>query len=288
MRWIAVLCLLAFATSASAASPEQSYFDQRDSYIKKFSSAPNDDETLKQHEAAIDQLTSALRALVGPVTFKGLPAEAKSNVETLDEHDSGFGHLDGLFLTSADYKTSAVVTTNALLQHWLREHRKDGVPQDIAEPFKSGQFYYWAVDDSAFAKYADLPVAKPAAAKAAVAVLGLRSNADLKGTPNEIGVAMILGERIFVAMTSVALKTAPIPACERIWRRMMVKPIDQKDPRSDMKREDEATAAFAQCFVKEAPNQRWFATATAKAQTLVEMLPLHKPRQQNAGAEETD
>src|SRR6476620_9809010 len=79
MRSLALLCLLAFATSAHAASPEQHYLDLRDRYITKFSKAKESDETFKQHDAALNELTGVLRGLVGPVTIKGLPADGKSN-----------------------------------------------------------------------------------------------------------------------------------------------------------------------------------------------------------------
>src|SRR6266567_4006376 len=50
---------------------------------RKVLKAAENDETTKQHDEAIKELTGVLRGLVGPVTIKGLPAEAKSNVDTL-------------------------------------------------------------------------------------------------------------------------------------------------------------------------------------------------------------
>ena len=95
MRSLVLLCLLVFATPTDAATPEQHYLDLRDRYIAKFSKAKESDETFKQHDAALNELTGVLRGLVGPVTIKGLPAEGKSNADTLFKGDSGFGHLDG-------------------------------------------------------------------------------------------------------------------------------------------------------------------------------------------------
>ncbi|MCS4021335.1 hypothetical protein M2177_008880, partial [Bradyrhizobium japonicum] len=129
MRSLTLLCLLLFATPTDAATPEQHYLDLRDRYIAKFSKAKESDETFKQHDAALNELTGLLRGLVGPVTIKGLPAEGKSNADTLFKGDSGFGHLDGLAFASEGDKMQAVVTTTSLLKHWLREHREDGMPQ---------------------------------------------------------------------------------------------------------------------------------------------------------------
>ena len=274
MKWLALLCLLVFATNANAAAPAQHYFDLRDRYIAKFSKAAENDETYKQHDAALKELAGVLRGLIGPVTITGLPGDAKSNADTLYRGDSGFGHLDGLAFASEADKTQAVVTTMALLKHWLREHREDGMPQEIGAAFKSDRFYYAAIQDAAFAKYAELPIAKPAGASIAVAVLGLRGNGDLKGPPSEIDVVAIQGDRAYFLAASDAVKTAEIPACEKVWKQMMAKPIDKKDPRGDMTREDNAMTAYTRCFAKEAPVQSWFAAAVRKAQGQLDLLPL--------------
>ena len=269
---VALLCLLAVAASAHAATPERHYLDLRDLYIAKFSKAKENDETFRQHDAALNELTGALRGLVGPVTIKGLPAEGKSNADTLFKGDSGFGHLDGLGFSSEGDKMQAVVTTTGLLKHWLREHRDDGMPQEIDAAFKSDRFYYQAIQDSAFAKYAELPVAKPAGASAAVAVLGVRGNGDLKGPPHEIDVVAIQGDKVFFLASSEAVKTAEIPACEKVFKQMMARPIDKKDPRGDITRENSAITAYTTCFAKAAPSQSWFAAAVKKAQSQLDLL----------------
>ncbi|WP_262048109.1 hypothetical protein [Bradyrhizobium sp. Bra78] len=274
MKCLALICLLVLATSANAAQPEQHYLDLRDRYIAKFSKAKENDETYKQHDAALKELTGVLRGFVGPVTIKGLPADGKSNADTLFKGDSGFGHLDGLGFASEGDRMQAVVTTSTLLKHWLREHREDGMPQEIGAAFKSDRFYYYAIQDSAFAKYAELPITKPANATAAVAVLGVRGNGDLKGPPAEIDVVAIQGEKVLFLAASDAVKTAPIPACEKVWTQMMAKPIDKKDPRGDMTREDNAMTAFTACFAKQAPSQSWFASVVKKAQSQLDLLPL--------------
>jgi hypothetical protein len=274
MRSLALLCLLALATPAYAATPEQHYLDLRDRYIAKFSKAPENDETSKQHDAALRELTTVLRGLVGPVAIKGLPADGKTNADTLFKGDSGFGHLDGLGFASEGDRMQAVVTTIALLKHWLREHGEDGMPEGIDAAFKSDRFYYQAIQDSAFAKYAELPITKPAGVSAAVAVLGVRGNGDLKGPPHEIDVVAIEGEKVFFIAASDAVKTAEIPACEKVWKQMMARPIDKEDPRGDITREDNAMTAFTKCFAKAAPSQSWFAAVVKKAQAQLDLLPL--------------
>ncbi|MFT4116692.1 hypothetical protein [Bradyrhizobium sp.] len=274
MKWPAVLCLLVFATNADAAAPEQRYLDLRDGFIAKFSKAPENDETMKQHDAALNELTGVLRGLIGPATIKGLAVDGKSNVDTLFKGDIGFGHLDGLGFASEGDKMQAVVSTTGLLKHWLAEHRHDGMPQEIGAALRSDRFYYYAIQDAAFAKYAELPIAKPASASVAVAVLGVRGNGDLKGPPHEIDVVAIQGEKVFFLAVTDAVKTAEIPGCEKVWKQMMARPLNKKDPRDDMAREDQAMDAYTKCFAREAPGQSWFAAAVGKAQSQLDLLPL--------------
>ena len=268
---LALLCLFALAAPAQAASPEQHYLDLRDRYIAKFSKAKENDELYKQHDAALKELNGVLRGLVGPVTIKGLPAESTSNVDTLFKEDIGFGHLDGLGFTTEGDKLQAVVTTTGLLKHWLAENTKEGMPQESAAAFKSERFYYQIIQDAAFAKYVELPITKPAGASIATAVLGVRGNGDLKGLPREIDVVAIQGDKVYFLANSEAVKIAEIPACEKIWKQMMAR----KAPQDAMAKEDEAMAAYTKCFAKEAPSQSWFAGVVKKAQSQLEMLPLH-------------
>ena len=105
-------------------------------------------------------------------------------------------------------------------------------------------------------------------------MLGLRGNGDIKGPPSEIDVVAIQGEKVFFLAASDAIKTGTIPACETVWKQMMAKPINKKDPRGDITREDNAMTAFTACFAKAAPSQSWFAAAVKKAQSQLDMLPL--------------
>ena len=271
MKWLLALSLLLVSMAAQAASPEESYLAARDAAIAKFSSPDAPD--LEQHEAALAELAGMLRPFVGPVSIKGLPAEAKSNLTTLSSGDSGFGQLDGLVLASPDDKLRVVVTTTALVQHWVREHRKDGVPQELGAALRSGELYWWALTDAAFGKYAELPIVKPAAARLAVAVLGLRSNSDLKGTPNEIDVAIVEGERVLILTAQVTTGIPPILRCEQGWKAAMKKPVDKNDPNGFSRREDAAEAVFIRCFTQQAPSRKFFPGVTKEAQALIDLLP---------------
>jgi hypothetical protein len=264
------LAVLAPVT-AQAASLEQNYFASRDAYIAKFSQTNSPDDFSRQYDLALDELARLLRPIVGTVAIKGLSAQPKSNVNTLSRGDSGFGQLDGLVFASPDEKTRVVATTTALLDHWLREH--DDVPRPIDAALKSEAFYTQALTDAAMTKYADIPVAKPAGANFAVAVLGLRSNGMVAGTPNEVDVAVVRDARVFVVSAPVTAKIDMIPACKQAWDASMTKPVDESDHDGLSRRENEADAAFVRCFVDQARNHRFFPAVAKQAQRLIGLLP---------------
>ena len=72
------------------------------------------------------------------------------------------------------------------------------------------------------------------------------------------------------ALPIYAVKTAEIPACEKVWKQMMARKL----PKDDMAKEDQAMDAYTKCFAKEAPSQSWFAAAVKTAQAQLELLPL--------------
>jgi hypothetical protein len=98
----------------------------------------------------------------------------------------------------------------------------------------------------------------------------VRGNGDLKGPPHEIDVVAIQGDKVFFLASSDAVKTAEIPACEKVFTQMMAR----KTPQDSMAKEDQAMDAYTKCFAKEAPSQSWFAGVVKKAQSQLELLPL--------------
>ena len=66
------------------------------------------------------------------------------------------------------------------------------------------------------------------------------------------------------------MKTAEIPACEKVWKQMMARKV----PQDAMAKEDQAMDAYTKCFAREAPSQSWFAAAVKKAQDQLALLPV--------------
>jgi hypothetical protein len=293
MKTFVVALLVSISAAAGAASLEESYFAARDGYIEKFKAAdPNDDRVRKDEELARDDLQGQLRRTVGTSDIKDFSAPAKSNLDTLFTGDAGFGQLDGLVYSSADDKTHIVVTTDALLGHWLRAHKDwwgptvANVPQDVDAALKSEAFYTQALKtDAAIFKYAELPLARPAQAKFAFAMLAARSQDLGPRAPDELIVSVVKDGRVFVVTAPANAKVDPVPGCERIWRdasRNAAKAHeayvasglkDEKLFEQSTRIEEEGDVAFRRCFAQQAKGRSFVVSLTKQAQGLVDSLP---------------
>ena len=296
MKSVLITLMLSISTAA-AASLEESYFANRDAYIDKLKPAEInvdvDEHVLKQEQTAREDLEKQLRRIVGPVEIKGFAGPGKSNLETLFKGDQGFGLLDGLLYSSADDKTHIVVSTNALLDRWLREHKDwwgltvANVPQEVGAALKSEAFYTQALQtDAAVFKYAELPVAKPGAAKLASAMLVARAQDLGPRTPDELIVTVLQGGRVLVVSAPASARIEPMPACERIWQEAVRKstaaqeayaasePKDEKLAEQSTRLEEEGDVAFRKCFAERAKSHGSFAALTGQAQALLDRLPV--------------
>ena len=296
MKSILAALLVSISAAAGAASLEESYFAARDGYIEKFKPPePNvdiDDSVRKQEELARGDLEGQLRRIIGASDIKGLSTPGKSNLDTLFKGDAGFGLLDALVYSSADDKTHIIVTTEALLERWLREHKDwwgpsvANVPQDLDAALKSEAFYTQALaTDAAVSKYVELPVAAPPQAKSAFAMLAARSQDFGPRTPDELIVSVVKDGRLFVVTAPANAKIDPMPACQRIWRdasRNAAKAHEayvasgMKDDKlfeQSTRIEEEGDAAFHRCFAQQARGRSFVAALTRQAQALIDRLP---------------
>jgi hypothetical protein len=281
------------AASPKAASPEDSYYASRDAYIAKFATTAGGnigDDTLRQHALALDQLGKLLRPIIGTVTIKGFPAKVRSNLVSLFKSDVDFGRLDGVLYSSPDDKTQVTVTTEALFQRWLREHKDwwlaANVPQDVNAALKSEAFYTQALaTDAAVFKYAELPVVKPIRDRFAFAMLIARAQALGPHKPDELIVAMMQGARVFLVSAPTNPNITPMPLCQKIWQQSERKAVAadtarvaserKDDPHADQRDqiEEQGDAAYRECFAQQARRQEFFFLLIRQAQALVDRLP---------------
>jgi hypothetical protein len=288
-------------------SPEDHYVAAREAAIKKLKlihDRGNNDAATKAEEAALADLEAQMRAILGQLAYPAF-GPGKLNLDALSKGDEGFGQLDGLRfdadlgITGApagstdpdgkyiEPKAHIIVTTQTMLARWLRAHKdwwnKDlkNVPQQIGAAIKAESFYTQAIStDSGVVGFNDLPIAKPASAILANAMLAGRAQAEVPDAADEVFVAAVANGKVYIAYGSIE-PAVRIPACDTI-RADYNKRSDDADEalrkeRIDRKAYDRlgnlrerGEAAFKRCFSERAPKQPAFAEATQQAQALLE------------------
>ena len=295
MKYCLIALMILAPLAARAASPEESYLGVRDRSIEKFNPAGNAGEiserTRKDEERARADLEHQLRSIIGPSHLQGFPGPGKSNIASLFSGDEDFGLLDGLVYASKNDKMHVLVTTRSLLDHWLRAQKDsqsglEAVPGQIEAALNSDAFYTQALEtDAAFSTYATLPVAKPAQATFAVALLGGRSQDIGPLTPAEIVIGVVEAERVFVFNAPADARIKPMPTCMEIWRASERKakevlaaytasdPKDQKLFDEYSRTQENGDEAFRRCYAENANRDPQFAVLTRQAQVLIDLIP---------------
>ena len=287
---IALVLLGITLGSAAAATPEEEYLAARDAYIKKFSKVTQDDSAIKAHARALDDLQAKLQRVIGPVSIKGFPHEGKISLDTLVADDQGFGALDGIVFGSDADKQQVLVTTASLFDKWLAAHRdfwkESPLPSDMGAALKREDFYTQALGGgAAYLAYAEMPIAKPAWATLAYAILDGTTQDQSPRVPDEMIITVRSADRVFIVTATTTAKPTPIAACDEAHARIAKLAEDasnadqkaqEKDPALHAKAEQlarEADRAYPDCFAKEAPRADFFPALVREAQALVDALP---------------
>jgi len=288
MKAALIALLLALPVTTQAASPEDTYIAARDRYIAKFKAAGEvNDTTAKQEEAARADLEAKLRAMLGRIAVEGLPADGNITLDTLFGGELGFGQLDALSFQANDDGPRLLVTTPSLAKRWLVAHAKsfgsdNDVPQDLAAALKSEPFYTQAMSqDAAVFRFADIPLAKPANASLVNAMLVARRQDIGLATPDELFIAVLRADRVFIWTAPTTAKAAINPACEKVWNDAAARAdkaaaeFKKSDPKDDNPSErilQEGDDAFRRCFAERAPTEPYFGALTKQAQELLDKL----------------
>lgn len=301
-----VLLAAAISSAAGAATPEDRYIAARDAAIAKISKlydGKKADEAEKAEKAAGADLFAQMKVILAEPDRKGF-GPAKLNLDAYSQGDEGFGLLDGLRFDSLvgengekagadgadgkyiEPKAHVIVTTQTLLERWLRGHKDwwgkkiKNVPQQMAATFKDEAFYTQAIPtDAAVVSFNELPIAKPALATSASALLGGRTQDSAPEAADEVFVSAAANGKVYVAYSSIKPKIE-IPACrairadynkkaEKAADDLESKRIDRKayDKLGDFRQQGED--AYKKCFTQRAPQQPAFAEATKQAQALL-------------------
>lgn len=307
IRLAATSCLLGMLSSAHAAplSSEDRYIAARDAVIAKISKLyddKKDEEAATAEKAADADLLAQMKAILAEPDRKGF-GPAKLNLDAYSQGDEGFGMLDGLRFESlagengekagvdapgGKYvapKSHIIVTTQSLLERWLRGHKDwwgknvKNVAQQTGAALKQDDFFTQAIStDSAVVTFNELPISPPASATLAVALLGGRTQ-DATPDADSVFVSAVANGKAYVAYGSIKPKVQ-VPACvaikadynkkaEKAAEDFDSKRIDKKayDKLPDFRQQGED--AYKKCFTQRAPQQPSFAEATKQAQALL-------------------
>jgi hypothetical protein len=287
---LALLLSLAGTQAGAATSLEGGYVAARDAYIKRFAHAASGEGVLKAHERALADLQDKLRHVIGPVSLEGFSGEGAISLDSLDEDDEGFGKLDGLVFGAETDKQQVLVTTASLFDAWLRAHenfwKENPLPRDMRAALERDDFYTQAINNgAAVLTYAEIPVAKPAWATLAFAVLDGRTQDAVPSVPDEIIITVRRADRVFIITAKTALAAGPIAACDALQKRLAAEAqaageadqrADGKDAAMHEKAEQlahKADRALPDCFADEARNATFFPALVKHVQQLVDMLP---------------
>ena len=291
---------------AASPSPEDRYIAARDAAIAKISKLYDEkkvDDAAKAEAAVPADLLAKFQPIVAESGRTGF-GPGKLNLDALSNGDQGFGLLDGLRFDSltgdngetagqngldgkyVEPKAHIIITTQTLFKRWLRAHKDwwgkntRNVPQRIGTALQDESFYTQAIPtDAAVVKFNELPIAKPASATFAFAMLGGRTQDEAPNAADEVFVAALANGKVYVAYGSIKPKVA-IPACvaiktetnkkaEKAADDLQSNRIDRKayDKLGDLRQQGEY--AYKRCFTQRAPQQPSFAEATRQAHTLL-------------------
>ena len=273
---VCALTLLA-AGAAVAATPEDDYIAARDAAIakiKQLDANGKSDQASAADEKALADLQKRLRGLIGPVAVKGFSGEGKINLQTLSE-GVGANMLDGLvFSGPGEGMNEVVVSTKSLLARWLKAMAVESVhydnankiPATIEEALRSDAFYGDAVaGDAAFSAGVDIELAKPAGVDFVFSALG-RWAQDIGPSPlTDLVVAILKGDRVYLAVAPAKTKAAENPACAAIWKAASAKADEL------MQAADHASAKKKEALLNESEkaseqgDKDWFACSKAHA-----------------------
>ena len=178
--------------AASAASPEDDYIAARDKFIAQFTlkeGAEIDAQTTAAEERARAELETRLRQIIGPSGVSAAPAQGKSNLETLITGDGGLGKLDALNLEMKGTAPRSLRRArcwragSSSTRTWWNDNN---VPQELDAALQSESFYTQAISTGAsVARFAELPLTRPAGTGFADAMLVMQRQDIGAGTPHD-------------------------------------------------------------------------------------------------------
>lgn len=271
------LLLGASPGGAPMSALEKDYILRRDAYIRQINresvQAKSEQDREQLDLSAVHELAAMLRVIVGPVNVDDGSDAGESNVETLDRGNVPFGNLDGLRFKW--HGGSLVVTTPALLEHWVaRPDLRNGsavLPKsNLAALLNTSDFYSFALfRDALYSWLIDIPVTHGGKATVARASAGFfengggchNSDGTLRPPDTMIGV-VVRSDRLFVFEVPLKLGLDQVPTCSKIA-------VDKECQGAD---------AYWECYGRAIRSSPSFTSVTRTAQAFVDQLEKMQPQ----------
>jgi hypothetical protein len=160
-------------------------------------------------------LERRLRSIVGSVDLSGFPQPGRINLEGLCAREVDCGLLDGIVYRDSSWDRELLVTTRGLMSGWLDDRKWEiGDPARAEDALRSPDLLSGAVaGNSAFWRYADLPV--PNGPKSGVVASMLVQRAQDYGPwpPDRLLLTVVRGERVFILQSGTSVKIDTLTVC---------------------------------------------------------------------------
>jgi hypothetical protein len=301
--------LIAMLSSAGAASPspEDRYIAARDAAIAKVSKLYDEKSgqpAAEKAEASLSaDLLAQMKTIVGDTSRKQY-GPATLSLLSFYKGDDTFGAIDGLRFESllgkngekagrkgangkyVEPKAFVIVTTQPMFERWLRTHeewwneKNKNVAGKFAAALEDETLYTTTLPNgSAMVSFGTLPIARPASASFAHAMLGARTQSEIPNAADEVYVAALANGKAYVASSTIRPKVQ-VPACiairksydknaEKAADDLQFNRIDREayDRLGDFRQQGED--AYKRCFTERVAQQPSFAEATKQAQALL-------------------
>jgi hypothetical protein len=260
---------LARPASRQGASLEDRYLHARDAFIQRFKSSktPVDDEDGK----ALAELQTQLRSIIGSINAPDFPKDGTINLETLQQ-DGGLDQVDGLrFYSKNDV---LFVTTTGLLKSYAATHK--ALPQSLTDIWRSDELFSKIFDwDSAFMRFAELPVKSRGDQSTSRAFLVLNAQDTGPYVPNTVIVVAVQGDRVALIKSDARPQPTQIPACVKEWDRYEAKATAARDKKAfdeSNRLEDQGFTAYRTCFGDAVATEAFYSSLVSQAQSMMARL----------------
>jgi hypothetical protein len=291
-----VAAVAAPPTPAVQPSPTDTYITARDRYLAEFKAHPTQGDADKREVRALADLERLIKLAVPAWTAPGFPATGKINLSALDDNEMGLSVLNGLVYSAGG--TAVIVTNRALLMRWLADRHKTAnggakVPVSIPAAFRTEDFWTFASFDDAAAQLYGLVLVKAlsGADMATVELAVFAQDLAMDAGPDTLLVAVVRGDRVFIAKQKLTLALAKPPVCKKALDQTLTKSAAALKAYQDSLKgtpagkvkdatrfddhialEDKADWEYRACFAQHLMEQPNYTAVQRQAQALVDLL----------------